>query len=177
MYDENNVIINGQRSTEKGPGNRLTLKLDYVLPIGESNKFETGYQGNISDSDESNEMNLYSIANQQFENNELFSKDVNYRTNIQAFYAMFGGKAGEFGYQFGLRTEYTDRFIDLLGETTNFELKRWDYYPTAHFSYNLPSEQEVMASYTRRLQRLRGWYLEPFYTWRDAYDILIGKPD
>ncbi len=34
-----------------------------------------------------------------------------------------------------------------------------------------------MASYTRRLPRTRGWYLEPFYTWRDAFNIRIGNPN
>jgi outer membrane receptor for ferrienterochelin and colicin len=56
-------------------------------------------------------------------------------------------------------------------------LNRWDFYPTLHLSYQLPYEQQFMTSYTRRLQRTRGWYLEPFYTWRNAYSIRIGNPD
>ncbi|HCX99443.1 MAG TPA: hypothetical protein DG754_04810 [Bacteroidales bacterium] len=90
---------------------------------------------------------------------------------------MLGGERGNFGYQLGLRIEHTDRNIDLVGESTDFELKRWDYYPTVHFSYNLPADQEIMASFTRRLQRLRGWDLEPFYSWSDAYNVRIGNPN
>jgi len=33
-----------------------------------------------------------------------------------------------------------------------------------------------MASYTRRIDRPRGWYLEPFQTWMDAYNVRVGNP-
>jgi len=35
----------------------------------------------------------------------------------------------------------------------------------------------MMVSYTRRIERPRGWYLEPFETWSDAYNVRIGNPD
>ena len=34
-----------------------------------------------------------------------------------------------------------------------------------------------MASYARRIQRSRGWYLEPFITWVDAFNVRQGNPD
>jgi len=34
-----------------------------------------------------------------------------------------------------------------------------------------------MTSYTRRIQRSRGWYLEPFITWSDAYNVRQGNPE
>ena len=82
----------------------------------------------------------------------------------------------KFGYQAGLRTEYTDRIISMSGEN-DFILNRWDFFPTVHFSYNLPYDQQVMASYSRRIQRSRGWQLEPFITWQDAYNVRKGNPD
>jgi len=35
----------------------------------------------------------------------------------------------------------------------------------------------MMVSYTRRIERPRGWYLEPFETWSDAYNVRVGNPD
>jgi len=34
-----------------------------------------------------------------------------------------------------------------------------------------------MASYSRRIDRPRGWFLEPFLTWSDAYNVRRGNPD
>ena len=45
-----------------------------------------------------------------------------------------------------------------------------------HLSYDLPANQQVMASYTRRINRPRGWQLEPFETWSDANNVRRGNP-
>lgn len=171
------IPVQGQRSIESGPENEFSLRADYTLPFGEGSKFEAGYNGDIEISDERNEMYLFNGATGVFEHNQLFSKSVNYATSIHAGYALLASQWRGLGYQFGLRAEHTNRIIDLVGNTDPFALNKWDFYPTVHFSYNLPSDQEVMASYTRRLQRLRGWLLEPFYTWDNAYNIRIGNPE
>ncbi len=168
--------ISGQSSVEAGPSQEYTIKVDYTLPLSETQKLEAGYQTQIDNSDESNVFNEFNPVTSRFVSNDRFSKQVRYELAVHSLYSTYSGSINKLGYQFGLRTEYTDRLVDLLGETEEFTLNRWDFYPTLHFSYELPSEQQVMASYTRRLQRLRGWYLEPFYTWNDAYNIRIGNP-
>ncbi len=52
----------------------------------------------------------------------------------------------------------------------------WDYFPSLHTSYQISSLQQVMASYSRRIQRPRSFYLEPFETWMDAYNVRKGNP-
>ncbi len=177
LYDANEIIQSGQKSLEHGPGSRYTVLLDYTLPVGDNQKLEAGYQSRISSSEESNDMYLYDTDISDFVLEDLYTKNVEYKNNIHAAYSTFSGEYENLGYQLGLRGEYTDRFIDLVGETEEFPLTRWDLYPTLHLSYKLPHEQQMMTSYTRRLQRLRGWYLEPFYTWSDAYSVRIGNPD
>ncbi len=177
LYDENNNIISSQRGIEAGPRSRGTFRLDYTLPFSETHKLETGLQSRITVSEETNDLFQYDSDSGQYELDDFFTKEVNYDTRIHSAYSTFSGERNNLGYQFGLRAEYTDRFIEMVGEPEDYTLNRWDYYPTVHFSYQLPADQQVMASYTRRLQRLRGWYLEPFYTWRDAYNIRIGNPE
>jgi outer membrane cobalamin receptor len=177
LTNELNEITSGQRSSEIGPSNRFTLRLDYTLPVGSKSRFEAGYHGNLRNSEEQNSLYFYNTINGEFELNDLYSMLVDYSTNVHAVYSLIAGESGKFGYQFGLRSEYTDRLINLKAEEDEFPLKRWDFYPTAHFSYQYSDNQEVMTSYTRRLQRLRGWYLEPFYTWSDAYNLRIGNPN
>jgi outer membrane receptor protein involved in Fe transport len=177
LYTQQLDTVSGQRSFEGGPGNRYTFRLDYTLPFNEDQRFEAGYQSRISSSDEAYDMFRFNPQTSDFEMDELFSKYVTYNTLIHSLYSTYSGEINNFGYQFGLRSEYTDRLIELDGEVDDYTLNRWDIYPTFHMSYQLPSDQQVMASYTRRLQRIRGWYLEPFYTWNDAYNIRIGNPN
>jgi len=77
----------------------------------------------------------------------------------------------------GLRGEYTYRYMELLKTGESFTLDRMDYFPTIHLSYNLPKDNMLMASYARRIDRPRGWYLEPFITVQDAYNLRQGNPE
>lgn len=174
--DISNIIVSGQKSIEAGPETEYRFKLDYTLPISEKNKFEAGLQSRIEYEITSNDMFEYNPATELFDFQQLFSHNVDYATNIHSVYSTFSGEMGKFGYQAGLRGEYTYRKIALVGESQDFTLDRLDYYPTFYFSYSMPKEQQVMASYTRRIARSHGYHLEPFLTWEDAYNLRIGNP-
>ena len=178
LRDFNNNIVRGQRSIESGPRQPLRFQLDYTLPLSETNKFEAGYQSRMSDNTEKAEMFLYdtSAAVMDFVFQDLYSNTSNYRRSIHSIYAIYSGELGNFGYQGGLRGEYTYRDITIDETNENFNIDRWDIFPTVHVSYNLPKENQLMASYTRRIDRPRGWYLEPFLTWSDAYNVRQGNP-
>ncbi|MCG8582841.1 MAG: TonB-dependent receptor [Bacteroidales bacterium] len=172
---QNNVITDGTKTTEVGPNTRLELRLDYTRPIGEADVFEAGFQGRTSLGDD--ETRLYNWENGEFveeaENRNTTSMD----RNIYALYSVYKGKVSDFGYQVGLRGEYTDRTISSSGVNETYVIDRVDFFPTLHFSYQLPAENQLMASYSRRIDRPRGWYLEPFITVVDQYNVRSGNPD
>jgi len=91
-------------------------------------------------------------------------------------YSLYASEIGTFGYQVGARGEYTFRLIELTNTGESFSIDRWDFFPTTHFSYQFAQGKQMMASYTRRIERPRGWYLEPFETWSDAYNVRVGNP-
>jgi len=66
--------------------------------------------------------------------------------------------------------------VELSGDTKAYKIDRIDYFPTLHISYGAQDGQQMMASYTRRIDRPRGYYLEPFETWMDAYNVRKGNP-
>jgi len=80
------------------------------------------------------------------------------------------------GYQIGLRGEYTYRKIDLINRNKSTLIDRIDYFPTIHATYKINEIQQIMASYTSRIRRPRGWYLEPFDVWEDANNLRRGNP-
>lgn len=177
QLDENGVINFGQRSAESGPGNRLRYNLDYVLPINGDDKIEAGYQSRYSLSEDSNTMDYWNADSNAYIPDLNYSQATEYTRAIQSTYLLYAGKIGNFGYQAGVRGEYTYQFIDLTGSDSSFYFKDWDFYPTLHTSYSFNNGQQIMASYTRRIERVRGWYLEPFITYMDAYNVRRGNPD
>jgi outer membrane receptor protein involved in Fe transport len=176
LLDLDGVITSGQRTIETGPSTRLRFNLDYALPIWGVNKFETGYQASLQQSTDTNEVYEYDPVIGEYEYRPEFSNVVDYEDNIHSLYALYKGEWGNFGYQGGLRSEYQYRLIELIGENEDFAVDQWDFFPSAHVSYEFPREHEMMASYTRRIDRPRGWELQPFETWTDAYNVRTGNP-
>ncbi|MCB0752372.1 MAG: TonB-dependent receptor family protein, partial [Ignavibacteriae bacterium] len=162
--------------TEKGPSNSFGVKVDYSYPINNDSKFEAGYNGDMNTSDDISEYLFYNLNTSQFDLNDLFSKDVQYDRNIHALYSMYSNQFDALGVQFGLRTEYTDRLIKLERTNEEFAIDRWDLFPSAHLSFKLDQSNQFMTSYTRRIDRPRGWQLEPFLTWMDPYNVRQGNP-
>ncbi|MCK5208143.1 MAG: TonB-dependent receptor family protein, partial [Cyclobacteriaceae bacterium] len=168
LLDMDDEIASGQLSIENGPGAVLQLNLDYTHPIGENNKFETGYQSRIGRSKDKTELLWYNPDNGDYELQPEFSNDTDYSRDIHSLYGIYGGEKGKLGYQFGLRGEYTYRVINSDAIDEEFVMDRFDYFPSFHTAYKLPAEQQIMASYSRRIERPRSYYLEPFITWSDA---------
>lgn len=176
LKDTDGKDVDGKRNVESGPRSRKRAKVDYTLPIGEKDKFEAGFQVRFSKREDRTELYILNINNGEYEIQPEFSNHTKYKRNIHALYAIYAGERGNFGYQGGLRGEYTYRDILSGNDSQSFNIDRFDFFPTVHVSYQLPKDHQLMASYTRRVQRSRSWYLEPFITWVDAFNVRQGNP-
>ena len=173
---QNGEQISGKKTTETGPSNDFSSKLEYTLPLGESSKFEAGYQGEVDNSEDATQLLEFNTSTGNYERLDQFSNVTKYEEIQHAIYTMYSNEINNFGFQLGLRTEYTGRTIEVNNQTNNFKIDQWDYFPGVHSTYKFDSGQQLMASYTRRIQRPRGWQLEPFETWIDANNVRKGNP-
>ncbi len=172
---EEGDLILGQKSTEEGEDRDIRIKADYVYPINDKYKIEAGYQSRLENEKEDY---MYYEANpdNDYINQSDFNNNSSYTRNIHSLYGMFSGEYSKFSYQLGLRGEYTDRIMEHEGEEEPFTINRLDLFPTLHTAFQLPSDQQVYANYARRIRRPRNHYLEPFFSWMDAYNIRTGNP-
>jgi hypothetical protein len=170
-------ITEARKTVETSPGGELTLRLEYQRPIQENGRFETGYHYEMDDDEERNDFFELNTSTNEYELNPTFGNISDYTREIHAVYGLFANEWGNFGYQLGLRGELTLRNITSNKSATPFKIDRWDYFPTIHTSYKLSGGQQFMLSYTRRINRPRGWWLEPFITWVDAYTVRSGNPE
>nr|WP_234445695.1 outer membrane beta-barrel family protein [Carboxylicivirga marina] len=187
---QNNSIVDGTRTTEVGPNNRWELRLDYSKPIGEDDVFEAGFQGRMGLGDDVSRVYNWDVNQGGFVENDTSRNMTEMHRNIYGLYSVYKGNVDKFGYQLGLRAEYTDRRTDFdyqykespddteaIPVNETYTVERWDFFPTVHVSYQLPKDNQLMASYSRRIDRPRGWYLEPFITWQDQYNVRQGNPN
>jgi outer membrane receptor protein involved in Fe transport len=167
----------GKNTTEYGPSTDFRWKIDYTLPVSEESKFEAGYQGEIEQSDENNELYEFNLASNEYEIQPQFTNLTKYFDDQQSLYAMYSDVFWQTNVQVGLRAEYTYRNIEVPWLNQTFNVDRIDYFPSLHASYKFSPLSTVMASYSRRINRPGGWALEPFPTWMDANNVRIGNPD
>ena len=154
--------------------NQLQLQADYVLPFKNGSQFEAGYKGNFN-----NLENIYSV-NRDNEGNPIDGYVLNtleYNERINSFYTQYGFKVNKFSYLFGLRWEDTNIEINQL-DTQKYNTKKYNnLFPSAFVNYELSDESSVSLSYSKRLSRPRGRFLNPATNYSSNINLFRGNPD
>ena len=146
---------------------RNLFQVDYVLPIGENGRFEAGYRGSFQKN----------LTDFEIEPNTLYSNTLEYNENINALYTQYGNKINKFSYFLGLRFEDSD--IDVNSLTSNdYNNKKYNnFFPTATVNYEFSDSNSMSLSYSKRINRPRGRFLNPFSTYSSNINIFQGNPD
>lgn len=174
---ENSVQIYGKKTTEDGPETEFEGKLDYSLPLGESLKFEAGSEGQMEINRETANLYEYNPTTKDYDFQAAFSNPTKSNMTELSLYSIFSNEFGNLGIQAGVRGELTYRTIELINQNRSFSINRWDVFPSIHGSFRFNESSQIMSSYTRRIERPDGWWLEPFDTWIDANNLRRGNPD
>ncbi|MGY5850884.1 TonB-dependent receptor domain-containing protein [Salegentibacter sp. F14] len=167
------------------------IQADYVRPFGEESQFEAGYRGNFE-----NEITDYRLFQENpetgnLELNENLTNIFDYTENVNALYTQYGSKFGQFSFLLGLRLENTQLKGKIDSELTDAELEEvfgfpidTDFdnnylglFPTVNFIYELAEEENITLGYNRRINRPRGWFINPFPSRSSNNNVFQGNPN
>ena len=174
--DDSQSIIIGSDNFNNTLNNQVQkqtqLQADYVLPIGEGSQFEAGYKGSFGDLN-----NQYYVLDDQDVRIDNLSNTLEYKEYINAIYTSYGFKVNKFSYLFGLRWEDTNIEVNLL-ETNEFNTKKYNnLFPSAFVSYEISDQSNITTSYSKRLSRPRGRFMNPAVNYASNVNIFQGNPD
>jgi outer membrane receptor for ferrienterochelin and colicins len=174
--DDSQSIITGSDNYNNTLNNQVQkqaqLQADYVLPLGEGSQFEAGYKGNFGDLN-----NEYYVLDDQGIRIDNLSNTLEYKENINALYTQYGFKKNKFSYLFGLRWEDTNVQVNLL-DTNDFNTKKYNnFFPSAFISYEISDQSNITTSYSKRLTRPRGRFMNPAVNYSSNVNIFQGNPD
>jgi hypothetical protein len=160
--DVSKAIVQKAPNTESEK--QLLFQVDYTKPIFKEGKFETGFR-----TSNRKMVNDYLVTQENSSGEFVPLPNLDnvfyYDEKITAAYGILGNKTKAISYQAGLRAEWTDVTTKL--EKTN-ELNPRKYsnlFPSAHLTYQLPKENSMQVSYSRRVRR-------PFYNDLSPYVTL-----
>ncbi len=176
-YNPSGTYLAQVKTTEEEDENEFRLKADYTLPISDVSKLEAGFQSRIEREKESTSFQEYDPISGTWITSDYFSSAIDFKNDIHAVYATYSNKLGGLEFMAGLRGELTDREIKSSANDSVAALKLYDLFPTLHLSYDIGEKNEIMASYSRRINRPGGWDLNPVPTYFNRYTIREGNPE
>lgn len=156
--------------------NQWLFQLDYAHPFAKDGKFEAGFRSSFRDM-----VNDYVVTEQDASGVFVPLPGLDnyfiYDENINAVYGIVGNKHRKLSWQLGLRAEYTD--VNTILRETDEQNPRdyFNLFPSAHFTYDLPAQNAIQLSYSRRVRRPVYNDLSPFVTYSDSRNFFSGNPD
>jgi outer membrane receptor for ferrienterochelin and colicins len=146
---------------------RNLFQTDYVLPIGKDGRFEAGYRGSFQEG----------ITEFEIAPTSSYSNTLEYNEYVNSFYTQYGSKINKFSYFLGLRFE--DSNIDVNSLTANdYNNKKYNnLFPSATLNYEISEKSSMSLSYSKRINRPRGRFLNPFSTYSSNINVFQGNPD
>lgn len=170
IYDQ--ILGDASTLTTEGTSNkndqqRNLFQLDYVLPIGKDGRFEAGYRGSFQNN--LTDFEVTPISD--------FSNTLEYVENVNAFYTQYGSKINKFSYFLGLRFE--DSHIEVNSLSLNdYNTKKYNnLFPSATINYEFSENSSLSLSYSKRINRPRGRFLNPVSSLSSNINIFQGNPD
>ena len=189
---ENTDPIIAERLLSIEKQDEYLIQADYVLPFGEGAQFEAGYRGNFENEITDYRVNQEQIANSNnFVQNDTLTNVFDYTENVNAVYTQLGSKFGDFSVLAGLRLENTQlkgkigsalteaELQDIYGFeiNTDFDNNYLGLFPTLNVTYELNERENITLGYNRRINRPRGWFLNPFPDRSSRNNVFQGNPN
>jgi outer membrane receptor protein involved in Fe transport len=164
-------ILNGD---QVGDLKLRTGKVDYVNPLKNGAKFETGFKTSYVSSD--NDAKFFDLSSGSpvddvNKTNRFFYEEYN-----NAGYFNFSKDYKKFNFQVGLRGEQTHVKTHQVKGNTYFDSSYFQLFPSAFINYKLKEDQTLGLSVSRRIDRPGYGQLNPFLFLIDVTTYSTGNP-
>ncbi len=153
----------------------LRFNAEYIRPLGENGKLETGIRSDMEWMD--NSFFVEQLQNGSWEPLPAFNDNFLYFENVNALYAIVGSEFGSFSGQIGLRAENTRIRTELKGTGDVNDQNYLNLFPSIFVNYEFNDQQSVQISYSRRLSRPWSRMLLPFSDFSDSRSQFTGNPN
>lgn len=169
-----------QRQDGDGGHTDWEFQADYTNQLSERFRVEAGLKSDWTVRTSGN--TIFNVVNPLPGQLPDYNNEFDYDEKIHAAYATFTGKGwGGFGYQLGLRGEYSDIAFNSTIAPSGNNLDKGKHYldlfPSVFLSYTIKEGFDLQLNYSRRINRPRGRSLNPFTDISDSTNIRFGNPN
>ncbi|KAA9345737.1 outer membrane beta-barrel family protein [Adhaeribacter soli] len=149
---------------------------DYVHPIGEKGKVETGAKRSQRVLNTEFRGEEFDYDKNEFVLNELTSNKFGYSEFVNAGYVNYGNTWKKLSYQVGVRAEQTEIIVTDKGNDKKYRNPYFNLFPSAFLSQEINENLKLQLNYSRRINRPNYEALNPFVNYSDPLNIWYGNP-
>jgi len=165
-----------QKTQSKSLNRNANAQVDFVTPIGNGGRIETGYK--FSYRFIGQDYSLYKAFNQDpwaLDSAQL--NNFEYTEYLNALYFIYSNTFWKkLQVQVGLRGEIANTFSNLKSADTLYKKNYYNLFPTVHIKYEINDKHALKLSYSRRIQRPNVWQLNPYRDISDKQNVRCGNP-
>jgi outer membrane receptor protein involved in Fe transport len=173
-----------QRTTTDMRNRTATAQVDFITPIGNGGRIETGYKFSYR-SIRQNYSLFYGNNYADAREDEQQRNDFLYQELINSAYFIYSNSFWKvLKVQAGLRGEFANTWSELFPANAESKTYPKNYlklknilYPTVHVRYDINDYHSLQVSFSRRVTRPRFYSLNPFVDVSDKQNLRMGNPD
>lgn len=179
VYLSNYMLNTGGSSSDM-----YNFQFDFVNPINDFTKLETGVKTNYSHSQNDQDNSFKTFADADYKPDTALTNHYSIDNLITAAYINYSSKIWGIGYQGGVRYEGSNYMGTLTNKNESFSYQYPSgidnlmnaIFPAAYFSKKLPHNQELQLNFSRKINRPNFFQTMPFVMMSDQQNIRIGNP-
>ena len=186
---DTDIITNAQNESGAGLGipflqrtysyqklQTTNVKVDYVKPLSEKLKLETGYKGIIRSTNIDYQNQTFLSGN--YVKNPALSNVFDFQEQVHAAYVQIKSEPSQaWKYDIGLRAEQVNNAGNSVSNSSiSFQRNYFNLFPTANLAYFLNPSDFVKFSYSRRINRPGLGALNPMIDITDSLNQHGGNP-
>ncbi len=172
------ALLRNERNVNDGDNQEITYQADYVHPIGDKVKIESGAKMVLRNVTSDFQYDLFNPISGEFEVDEANTDFLDYDQDVYAGYVSSTFKLGDkYGLIAGARYEFTEisgRFRD--NDVAPFSNDYENVLPSITLSKKLGKATTTKISYARRIQRPNLRFINPFVNRENNRNTTQGNP-
>lgn len=166
-------VINTSEATNR----QFTLQSDYIYPMQNNRKLETGVKAILRRATSDFESLVRTTAADDYELNPDNTDNFSYRQDVYSVYSTYSFKAKKTTFRLGARLEHTEVNGDFTTAKTTVEQGYTNVLPNLQATTKLSAKYTLVLTYSERLQRPYIWNLNPFKNNNDPLYVSYGNPE
>lgn len=155
----------------------FVTKADYVHPFSENSRLEAGFRTSFERLDEDSRFFNLDEETGTMVYDMGQSNHFVYDEQVYSLYTNYSNKIKSITYQVGVRAEQTLTKADQRTSNEVFDNNYFSLFPTLFITNDFDEDNKVQFSYSRRINRPRSRFLNPFVDRSDRFNLYYGNPN